>query len=153
MGLDPIAVLGRLAHPFRKRGHNSISVFIFDNFSLVFGHESGNIYIEDLALFIADMPVNGFGQFAPIDTNLFDLIRGVDFCQRGARMPFLSLLMRGRFFLFGSLDGGLLLFVLLKFKRLASRVMTSIKISTIDLVPADICLSSPMMACAFSIVP
>jgi hypothetical protein len=56
------------------------------------------------------------------------------------------------FFLFGSDDGGLLLFVLFKFKRLASRVMTSIKISTIDLVPSDMCLSSRMMDWAFSIV-
>ena len=65
---------------------------------------------------------------------------------------FLPVFLFACFFLFGSLDGGLLLLVLFKFKRLTSKVMIRMRISNIDFVAVDNCLSSRTRICAFSIV-
>jgi hypothetical protein len=97
------------------------------------------------------------GQRTSVDGDGLDYIRNIHFSKGGAHMALLTVFFLlvfgfGFFFLLGSADGGLLLFVLFKFKRLASRVITNIKTSTIALVPDDIWLSSRIMDCAFSMV-
>ena len=53
IGLQVGAILNRSVHSFRERGHESIPLIVFKDLCLVFGHESCDVDIDDLAMFMA----------------------------------------------------------------------------------------------------
>lgn len=91
IGLQVEAILNRSAHSLRESGDKSIPLIVFKNLCAVFSHVLGEVDINDLSLFLADLMIlRPLGQSAAIDLYLGDFIGVIDRLQGRTVMAFLS---------------------------------------------------------------